>query len=103
VSLYKAKGGHLSSLSTIILVKSFLSVFCNVPPSFWDGGAWERRDANGGRVGVPPNFREIQGVWGDIEVPSIGVLVSKMIKTKISLSGCVACLLSFPLGFNSHE
>jgi hypothetical protein len=48
-----------------------------------DGGAQERGDAHGGRVGAPPNFREIQGGRGDVGVPSIGVPVSKIIKIKI--------------------
>jgi hypothetical protein len=55
-------------------------LYLNVPPRLRDGGVWERGDAQGGRVGAPPNFGEIHGGWGDIGVPSIGVPVSKIIK-----------------------
>jgi hypothetical protein len=52
----------------------------NVPPRLRDGGARERGDAQGGRVGAPPNFGEIHGGRGDVGVPSIGVPGSKIIK-----------------------
>jgi hypothetical protein len=40
----------------------------NVPPRLRDGETRVRGDAQGGRVGVPSNFREISGVRGDVEV-----------------------------------
>jgi hypothetical protein len=39
-------------------------------------------NAHWGHVETPPNFREIHGGWGDVGVPSIGGLVSKIIKKK---------------------
>jgi hypothetical protein len=45
---------------------STLSVYVNVPPRLRDGGTWVRGDAQGGRVEVPPNFRDFweMGDWG---------------------------------------
>lgn len=40
----------------------------NVPPSLQDGEMRVRGDAQGERVGVPSNFREISGVRGVVEV-----------------------------------
>ena len=52
-----------------------LVVITNVPPSFRDGGAWERGNTHWGRVETPQNFGVFWGAGGQG-----GVRVSKIIK-----------------------
>jgi hypothetical protein len=73
---------HISHSLLFSLLKFSLGELqkVNVPPRLRDGGAQKREDAQGGRVGEPPNFGEIHGGRGDVGVLSIGVLDSKIIK-----------------------
>ena len=45
----------------------------NVPRSFWDGGAREWGNTQGGRVEATSNYREILGKQGDVGVKKINL------------------------------
>ena len=80
------------TLHSSILIYNFLYLLlpvafrhlCNisVPPSFQDGGAWERGNAHWGRVETPQNFGVFWETGGQegVEVPNIGGSVSKIMK-----------------------
>ena len=56
--------------------------YSSVPPSFRDGGVWERGNAHWGHVETPQNFGVFWGMGGQggVRVPNLGGLVSKIKK-----------------------